>query len=820
MLGILKSTMKYTVDSFDQTTAATDVVVIRHRDGTLHSSPFHVRFGRFKVVRPGDKCVQVEINGEVTAAVMKLGGDGLARWLKPVRSAKSDGTVGRVSSNASSEGIESPVCSPNLMPAMAPGLEAMHLNPTDAQLCSECQAVRDAEEEVSLEEAAKYKDLIASMADSSNTPVLTGNLFPESRPRGHSLALSGQLSGESPLATGAPHHGLKLSKMASVDGFMESFGTPPSAAKLPPPATDAGASDDDAKAQSPVTYRPPHPDMVDEFDRTPERTPAEFSEGHTGFGSDPPGEAQALDDEEDDGDILLDEDYDSSEYSDEDLYDHASTSFAPQAAPVSAVDPPQLSTTDTPPSSDLEKLNLKEGMNVVRYITVSALQGKVVVEARIYLWGPGTKICICDVDGTITKSDIMGHVMSMVGKDYTHEGICEFFDRVNHNGYKFLYLTARSVSHSAATRGYFYRINQDGKRLPDGPLMTAPARFFDALTQEVRHRSHEFKIACLEGVRRAFPESARPFYAGFGNRINDVVAYSTCGVPEHKVFIIDDQSVIHVCKVKQTYRNLSHLVNETFPALKRNHCVQQFPHRYAYAGMHSLVSDQIERDQLAATAVTSVSVAPIQVCEGSSAQASNGSSNPPSKLPSMPASPDATVNKMSWDGHEGDEHDTDANFNSYNFWRCDPRDIVTPKKPLVDISPAKAPLPTAPAKERYFGNLWGLRGNSAAPQPQPDRPSSATSRESSAGDTDPHTTSLSHTSSHLSSHRDPTVSPPLSPTPHAAPPVDVHPGATSKGWLKWMSGGGKSAPAQHATPTEGPAAQVSTSETPTAQLPR
>eukprot|EP00658_Telonema_sp_P-2_P050870 TRINITY_DN3889_c0_g1_i3.p1 TRINITY_DN3889_c0_g1~~TRINITY_DN3889_c0_g1_i3.p1 ORF type:complete len:132 (-),score=24.81 TRINITY_DN3889_c0_g1_i3:176-571(-) len=119
---------------------------------------------------------------------------------------------------------------------------------------------------------------------------------------------------------------------------------------------------------------------------------------------------------------------------------------------------------------------------------------------------------------------------------------------------------------------------------------------------------------------------------------------------------------------------------------------------------------------------------------------------------------------MSWDGvvgHDGDEHDMDANFNSYNFWRCDPRDIVTPQKP-VDATASKVPMAVPKQSERRFGNLWGLRGNSTQPT-HPERPSSATSRSSSAagGDTAEAQPSLSHTSSHLSSHvsshRDPTT---------------------------------------------------------------
>ena len=35
-------------------TGAIDVIVVRQPDGTLKSTPFHVRFGKMGVLRPGD----------------------------------------------------------------------------------------------------------------------------------------------------------------------------------------------------------------------------------------------------------------------------------------------------------------------------------------------------------------------------------------------------------------------------------------------------------------------------------------------------------------------------------------------------------------------------------------------------------------------------------------------------------------------------------------------------------------------------------------------------------------------------------------------
>jgi phosphatidate phosphatase LPIN len=37
---------------------AIDVIVIKHEDGSLHCSPFHVRFGKLQLLRPQDKIVR------------------------------------------------------------------------------------------------------------------------------------------------------------------------------------------------------------------------------------------------------------------------------------------------------------------------------------------------------------------------------------------------------------------------------------------------------------------------------------------------------------------------------------------------------------------------------------------------------------------------------------------------------------------------------------------------------------------------------------------------------------------------------------------
>jgi hypothetical protein len=46
------------------------------------------------------------------------------------------------------------------------------------------------------------------------------------------------------------------------------------------------------------------------------------------------------------------------------------------------------------------------------------------VECTLFLWSNTAKVVISDVDGTITKSDVMGHVMFMIGTPCRHVCMC------------------------------------------------------------------------------------------------------------------------------------------------------------------------------------------------------------------------------------------------------------------------------------------------------------------------------------------------------------------------------------------------------------
>lgn len=62
-MNIIRSTygsIKQTYNSINPATlsGAIDVIVVEHEDGTLACSPFHVRFGKYQILRPSDKKVR------------------------------------------------------------------------------------------------------------------------------------------------------------------------------------------------------------------------------------------------------------------------------------------------------------------------------------------------------------------------------------------------------------------------------------------------------------------------------------------------------------------------------------------------------------------------------------------------------------------------------------------------------------------------------------------------------------------------------------------------------------------------------------------
>ena len=154
------------------------------------------------------------------------------------------------------------------------------------------------------------------------------------------------------------------------------------------------------------------------------------------------------------------------------------------------------------------------------------------------------------------------------------QGVVDLFTRIQKNGYKMVYLSSRPIGQSGRTRTFLEsQVVQEVKgvptKLPRGPLIVSPDRLLTVLAREVVYRrAQEFKIEALRGLKKLFPVSSTPFYAGFGNRPSDVVSYGATGVPTGKIFIIDPKGVVQNASSKvlqQDYVGMAKLSDVMFP---------------------------------------------------------------------------------------------------------------------------------------------------------------------------------------------------------------------------------------------------------------
>uniref|UniRef100_A0A8C1UMJ6 phosphatidate phosphatase n=1 Tax=Cyprinus carpio TaxID=7962 RepID=A0A8C1UMJ6_CYPCA len=228
--------------------------------------------------------------------------------------------------------------------------------------------------------------------------------------------------------------------------------------------------------------------------------------------------------------------------------------------------------SDGPLGVDLS-LQLKDGPNDVVFSVTTQYQGTCRCEGTIYLWNWDDKIIISDIDGTITRSDKLGHILPTLGKDWTHQGIASLYHNISQNGYKFLYCSARAIGMADMTRGYLHWVNERGNMLPQGPVLLSPSSLLSALHREViEKRPEKFKVACLTDIKNLFLPNTEPFYAAFGNRGTDVFSYKEVGVPLNRIFTVNPKGELiqeHAKTNISSYVRLGEVVDHVFPLLKR-----------------------------------------------------------------------------------------------------------------------------------------------------------------------------------------------------------------------------------------------------------
>ncbi|KAK4188504.1 nuclear elongation and deformation protein 1 [Podospora australis] len=578
---------------------AIDVIVVEQEDGSLLCSPFHVRFGKFSLLRPYEKKVEFKVNGVKQPYSMKLGEGGEAFFVFE--------TSDTIPQSMQTSPLVSPASSPPMNPQQtgSSGLQEPPLLNLD--------------------------DTKARSSSVSRPPltVLPGTNQPDGliTPRSLSPELSkgtpslGDWSPPRPYSDGVLRRTARTAPSEDSDegdrpGYSERSHSPPpltahdalqramnihrelSAVNIPTHVTETGDlmldmtgfknNDEDAIRTEILARKVLSEELDGNYD-----VGALFGVDERGnlwiYSSEEAKAAamkKAMDSsmrndntiamndaasdpgyQSDSSDVTASPSVPSHRRADSDL-GQMSLQTPPSSPGSSAAGDPNRNYAKTLrlTSDQLKALNLTPGEN-----SMSFTVNRATCAAYMYLWKYETPVVISDIDGTITKSDALGHVLNMIGRDWTHAGVAKLYCDIVANGYNIMYLTSRSVGQADTTRAYLAGIVQDGYKLPRGPTILSPDRTMAALRREIYLRKpHIFKMATLRDIKSLYGPDRKPFYAGFGNRFTDQISYRTVDVPRTRIFTINSNAevsldLLSLNKMKLSYVNMSEVVDHYFP---------------------------------------------------------------------------------------------------------------------------------------------------------------------------------------------------------------------------------------------------------------
>ncbi|CAN8101066.1 unnamed protein product [Discula destructiva] len=589
---------------------AIDVIVVEHEDGVLSCSPFHVRFGKFSLLRPSDKKVEFRVNGKKQDYAMKLGDGGEAFF------------VFETSDNIPQALQTSPLVSPASSPPLAPGRAAttsILQDPPPFQLDEDSRTLSPSPTPSRPPPSALYSSSVPRDAGLI-TPVSSATEFSNTRPKSGDFTNFGRPHSEDILHKTArrKHSEPNLLEAAEGPELSERSASPPNltpnealeraknlskglqAVNIPTHVTETGdlmldmtgfkESEEDALRAEILARKVLSEELEGNYD-----IGALFGideQGNLWIYSSEEAKDAAMQKPMDhglrsatwDADAISDPGYASDDSTgtmsalpishrraDSDV-GHSNIETPPSSpgpkGPVKATGDPNRNYAKTLrlTSDQLKALDLRPGEN-----SLSFTVNRATCTAQMYLWKHEVPVVISDIDGTITKSDALGHLFNMVGRDWTHAGVAKLYSDIQTNGYNIMYLTSRSVGQADTTRAYLAGIVQDGYRLPRGPTILSPDRTMAALRREIYLRKpHVFKMATLRDIKNLYGPDFHPFYAGFGNRLTDQISYRTVDVPRTRIFTINSNAevsldLLSLNKLKLSYVSMTDVVDHYFP---------------------------------------------------------------------------------------------------------------------------------------------------------------------------------------------------------------------------------------------------------------
>ncbi|KAK6338830.1 hypothetical protein TWF696_009638 [Orbilia brochopaga] len=565
---------------------AIDVIVIEQENGDLACSPFHVRFGKFSLLRPLEKKVEFRVNGHHTNFPMKLGEGGEAFF---VFETSSD-----IPEDLQTSPLVSPAASPRPMSPVSDGGSVLE-NPETFELeSSEKTSTAATSDSVDIPRRAK-SDLGHASPYSLSPPEELGGR-PKSNDWKYSSVLDRSTSADI-LPTESHKYNLddsnksksadntpRSSSPLSVDPLrFERAKAISEKISIPTRITDDGdlmldmngykTSVDDSLGAEVIARDLLREEL--EFGYEIASLVGVDSQGNIIIYTSEEAKLEAdrrIKDANAAATLEAISDAESGYQSDDGKSMTNGQLVTPPKTPPPGYSPQQHSEpknyakTLRLTSTQLKSLNLRPGAN-----TLSFSVNKAVCNANLYLWKWNVPIVISDIDGTITKSDALGHFYNMLGRDWTHSGVAKLFTDISANGYNIIYLTSRSVGQADTTRNYLNGIVQDKYKLPKGPVIMSPDRTLAALRREVYLRKPEvFKMACLRDILSLFGDHMNPFYAGFGNRLTDALSYRSVNIPSTRIYTIDSNGsvildLLTLTSYKSSYVNMRDDVDHFFP---------------------------------------------------------------------------------------------------------------------------------------------------------------------------------------------------------------------------------------------------------------
>ena len=220
-------------------------------------------------------------------------------------------------------------------------------------------------------------------------------------------------------------------------------------------------------------------------------------------------------------------------------------------------------------SNQFSLMNLNYGKNVLEF-TITSYRGIRTLKSHLYLWNYNDRILVSDLDGTISRSDLLGQLSYLWGGDWSHKNITKLYNDIYNNGYKILYLTARTMCKHKQNKEFLYNINQNNITMPEGPILMSKDDFISAFKTEIIDKKPQtMKISSLLMVLNLFPNDYYPFYSGIGNKNSDAIAYRSVGVNTNRIYIINEKGKIYINNENKnfylTYEQMDEQVDQLFP---------------------------------------------------------------------------------------------------------------------------------------------------------------------------------------------------------------------------------------------------------------